>query len=100
MSVPNSQLPIAVDNTKNNVEISTGSVLVETKVDNSPKKDLDISNVVSNESNEPQEVPTDSVNQNELENSDLYAYLDRDEFTSEKFKIEIRDLPKYYGISV
>lgn len=29
-----------------------------------------------------------------------YAYLDRDEFTSEKFKIEIRGLPKYYGISV
>lgn len=28
-----------------------------------------------------------------------YAYLDRD-FTSEKFKIEIRDLPKYFGISV
>lgn len=28
-----------------------------------------------------------------------YAYLDRDEFTSEKFKIEIRGLPKYYGIS-
>ncbi|XP_076634209.1 tRNA (uracil-5-)-methyltransferase homolog A isoform X1 [Colletes latitarsis] len=27
-----------------------------------------------------------------------YAYLDRDDFTSEKYKIEIRGLPKYYGI--
>lgn len=34
------------------------------------------------------------------DNNDPYAYLNRDEFTSEKYKIEIRDLPKYYGISV
>lgn len=27
-----------------------------------------------------------------------YAYLERDDFTSEKYKIEIRGLPKYYGI--
>ena len=27
-----------------------------------------------------------------------YAYLDRDGFTSEKYKIEVRGLPKYYGI--
>ncbi|XP_076242673.1 tRNA (uracil-5-)-methyltransferase homolog A [Calliopsis andreniformis] len=27
-----------------------------------------------------------------------YAYLDRDDFTSEKYKIEVRGLPKYYGI--
>ncbi|XP_012063364.1 PREDICTED: tRNA (uracil-5-)-methyltransferase homolog A-like [Atta cephalotes] len=27
-----------------------------------------------------------------------YAYLDRDHFTSEKYKIEVRGLPKYYGI--
>ncbi|XP_043267393.1 tRNA (uracil-5-)-methyltransferase homolog A-like [Venturia canescens] len=29
---------------------------------------------------------------------DPYAYLDRKDFTSEKYKIEIRGLPKYYGI--
>lgn len=29
-----------------------------------------------------------------------YAYLERDEFTSERFKIEIRGLPKFYGIAV
>ncbi|XP_049792714.1 tRNA (uracil-5-)-methyltransferase homolog A-like [Schistocerca nitens] len=27
-----------------------------------------------------------------------YAYLERNEFTSERFKIEVRGLPKYYGI--
>nr|CAD7399028.1 unnamed protein product [Timema cristinae] len=34
-----------------------------------------------------------------LEKDDPYAYLDRNDFTSEKFKIEIRGLPKYYGIA-
>lgn len=29
-----------------------------------------------------------------------YAYIDRNGFTSEKFKIEIRGLPKFYGIGV
>ncbi|CAH0564921.1 unnamed protein product [Brassicogethes aeneus] len=28
-----------------------------------------------------------------------YAYLDRGEFTSENYKIEIKNLPKYYGIN-
>ena len=28
-----------------------------------------------------------------------YAYLDREDFTSERYKIEVRGLPKYYGIS-
>lgn len=32
-------------------------------------------------------------------NVDPYAYLDKD-FTSEKFKIEIKNMPKFYGISV
>lgn len=30
---------------------------------------------------------------------DPYAYLERD-FSSENFKIEVKNLPKYYGISV
>lgn len=29
-----------------------------------------------------------------------YAYLDRGGFSSEKFKIEVRGLPKFYGIAV
>lgn len=32
--------------------------------------------------------------------SEEYAYLDRGGFSSEKFKIEMRGLPKYYGIAV
>ncbi|CAG2054479.1 unnamed protein product [Timema podura] len=39
------------------------------------------------------------INGNTLEKDDPYAYLDRSDFTSEKFKIEIRGLPKYYGIA-
>lgn len=31
---------------------------------------------------------------------DPFAYLDRNRFTSEKFKIEIRGLPKFYGLNV
>lgn len=31
---------------------------------------------------------------------DPYAYLDRSDFSSEKFKIEIKNLPKIYGINV
>ena len=34
------------------------------------------------------------------QNTDPYAYLEKTGFTSEKFKIEIRNLPKYYGLSV
>ncbi|XP_043671012.1 tRNA (uracil-5-)-methyltransferase homolog A-like isoform X1 [Vespula pensylvanica] len=34
----------------------------------------------------------------EKSENDPYAYLERDNFTSEKFKIEVRGLPKYYGI--
>lgn len=29
-----------------------------------------------------------------------FAYLERDNFTAEKFKLMIRNLPKYYGINV
>lgn len=31
---------------------------------------------------------------------DPYAYIEKNGFTSEKFKIEIRGLPKYYGMGV
>lgn len=51
----------------------------------------------------------ESGNQKEQENSengsgdknlDPYAYLKRPEFSSENFKIEIMNLPKYYGAGV
>ncbi|CAG4971306.1 unnamed protein product [Colias eurytheme] len=35
----------------------------------------------------------------ETSNNEEYAYLDRGGFSSEKFKIELRDLPKFYGIA-
>jgi len=31
---------------------------------------------------------------------DPFAYLDRNDFTSEKYKVEVRNLPKHYGIAV
>lgn len=34
------------------------------------------------------------------EKEDPFAYLDRNDFTSEKYKIEVRNLPKHYGIAV
>lgn len=34
------------------------------------------------------------------EQEDPFAYLDRNDFTSEKYKIEVRNLPKHYGIAV
>lgn len=34
------------------------------------------------------------------ETAEEYAYLDRGGFSSEKFKIELRGLPKFYGIAV
>lgn len=48
------------------------------------------------------EVNTDnSVNENECRmTNDPFAYVNRTSFTSEKFKIEVRGLPKFYGISV
>ncbi|EFN75142.1 tRNA (uracil-5-)-methyltransferase homolog A [Harpegnathos saltator] len=42
---------------------------------------------------------TETLTANIAENEkDPYAYLERDDFTSEKYKIEVRGLPKYYGI--
>lgn len=43
------------------------------------------------------------ANNDQLESvvkEDPFAYLDRDDFTSEKYKMEIRNLPKHYGIAV
>lgn len=36
----------------------------------------------------------------EISSTEEYAYLDRGGFSSERFKIELRGLPKYYGIAV
>lgn len=42
----------------------------------------------------------DIQNDSKTPDSEEYAYLDRGGFSSEKFKIEMRGLPKYYGIAV
>lgn len=47
----------------------------------------------------PPAVESAVVNTDEEKNNP-YAYIDRNGFTSEKFKIEIRGLPKFYGIGV
>lgn len=44
----------------------------------------DLANMIASEPTEAEKNP--------------YAYLERDDFTSEKYKIEVRGLPKYYGI--
>lgn len=41
---------------------------------------------------------TANVAKDSKDRENPYAYLDRADFTSEKFKIEVRGLPKYYGI--
>ncbi|KAL4716706.1 hypothetical protein ACJJTC_004825 [Scirpophaga incertulas] len=40
-----------------------------------------------------------SNTKNETDCNEEYAYLDRGGFSSEKFKIEVRGLPKFYGIA-
>lgn len=38
-------------------------------------------------------------NETNRDKSNPYAYLERD-FSSENYKIEVKNLPKYYGIAV
>jgi hypothetical protein len=54
---------------------------------------------LSNELKEDNQ-PTEKMDKGEAEQDNPYAYVDRADFTSEKFKIEIRGLPKFYGIGV
>lgn len=44
------------------------------------------------------EIITETLSDNQT--AEEYAYLDRGGFSSEKFKIEVRGLPKFYGIAV
>lgn len=50
-----------------------------------------------------EESPTELVVKEQTETAakeDPFAYLDRNDFTSEKYKVEVRNLPKYYGNAV
>ncbi|XP_026739133.1 tRNA (uracil-5-)-methyltransferase homolog A [Trichoplusia ni] len=42
---------------------------------------------------------SDKVTEQVIKTDEEYAYLDRGGFSSEKFKIELRGLPKFYGIA-
>jgi hypothetical protein len=44
--------------------------------------------------------PAEKMDKGEVACNNPYAYIDRADFTSEKFKIEIRGLPRFYGIGV
>lgn len=65
---------------KDQAELETIEIEIE-----SPKKDDTVESVVK---------------EDKTEKEDPFAYLDRNDFTSEKYKIEVRNLPKYYGIAV
>lgn len=41
-----------------------------------------------------------NADETEAKLQDPFAYLDRNDFTSEKYKIEVRNLPKHYGFAV
>ncbi|XP_069702776.1 tRNA (uracil-5-)-methyltransferase homolog A-like [Periplaneta americana] len=72
-----------------------------TKTDNgvdAPIENVTSSNVELKTSNEGEIQKTDDIAKEEVSNDNPYAYLQRSDFTSEKFKIEIRGLPKFYGI--
>lgn len=45
------------------------------------------------------EIPQETAEEIKPVDEDPYAYLSRD-FSSENFKIEIKNMPKYYGICV
>lgn len=53
---------------------------------------------MSEQSDVNAKVDTDTLSNNQT--AEEYAYLDRGGFSSEKFKIEVRGLPKFYGIAV
>ena len=48
----------------------------------------------------PEETEQSKLVTGDDDNTDPYAYLNRNEFSSENFKIEIKNLPKYFGVGV
>lgn len=46
------------------------------------------------------QVDTAEVKVEMKEQENEFAYIDQTGFTSEIFKVELRDLPRYYGIGV
>ncbi|XP_060839088.1 tRNA (uracil-5-)-methyltransferase homolog A-like isoform X2 [Rhopalosiphum padi] len=78
----NEVLPVKKENQTESVELGTEEIQIK-----SEDKDREID-------------PEEKENKSEsVVKEDPFAYLDRDDFTSEKYKIEIRNLPKHYGIA-
>jgi len=98
----NEILPVKNDNETESIAKEM-QVIYEEKVNEleSDKKES-VADEIQLKSEEDKEIdPEEKENQSEsVVKEDPFAYLDRDDFTSEKYKIEIRNLPKHYGIAV
>jgi hypothetical protein len=62
--------------------------------------DIDASGCDLSDKNQKDNQPVENIDVGDAALDNPYAYVDRADFTSEKFKIEIRGLPKFYGIGV
>ena len=56
--------------------------------------------IVDDGADDRMDAADDDNKNSEMEEKNPYAYLERDEFCSERFKIELRNLPKQYGFKV
>lgn len=89
--------PVAKENQKTSKEEKIESVVLKKE---QTEKEIE-SVVVKKEQTEKEIVSVVKEDQTEsVKIEDPFAYLDRNDFTSEKYKIEVRNLPKHYGISV
>lgn len=91
--------------TLNKVELETSTEgenpAGATKADkgaDTPTENATLNKVELETSTEGENQKTEDITKEEIANNNPYAYLERADFTSEKFKIEIRGLPKFYGI--
>lgn len=84
---------------KNSGDEATAEKLVETNKETADK-DSPILEAKSDGAPEVEVQEGASNNQQVADTLDPYAYLQRPEFSSENFKIEIMNLPKYYGAGV
>lgn len=87
------------------LENQTEQVAKENEMESVKNESLDVSTKKENETGSTNKEDLVESVKNEgtdesVEKEDPFAYLDRNDFTSEKYKIEIRNLPKHYGIAV
>ncbi|VVC28688.1 S-adenosyl-L-methionine-dependent methyltransferase,RNA methyltransferase TrmA, active [Cinara cedri] len=82
-------------------ESQVGTVTKEIEIENADKKDKvePMENADKKDKVEPMENADKKDKVEPVVKEDPFAYLDRNDFTSEKYKVEVRNLPKYYGIA-